>query len=80
MFIYNSEKDPLERGIINLSIAQIVYNEEQIEMLQVRVISALTFDFVFLIIFDDISKEKTSKRIISTIKLFIRTYSQAFGT
>jgi len=35
MFIFNSEKDPLERGIINLSSAQIFYNEEQIEMLQV---------------------------------------------
>ena len=29
---------------------------------------------------DDISKEKTNKRIISTTKLFIRTYSQAFDT
>ena len=38
MFIYNNEKDPLERGIINLSVAQIVYNEEQIEMLQVNTI------------------------------------------
>jgi len=37
VFIYNSDKDPLERGIINLSVAQIVYNEEQIEMLQVIV-------------------------------------------
>ena len=29
---------------------------------------------------DDISKEKTNKRIISTTKLFIRTSSQAFDT
>lgn len=34
VFIYSNERDPLERGLINLSSSQIVYNEEQIEMLQ----------------------------------------------
>ena len=34
VLLYNNDRDPLERGIINLSSAQIVYNEEQIEMLQ----------------------------------------------
>lgn len=34
VFIYNNDRDPLERGLINLSSSQIVYNEEQIEMLQ----------------------------------------------
>ena len=29
LFLYNNEKDPLERGIINLSSAQIEYNEER---------------------------------------------------
>lgn len=35
VLIYNNDRDPLERGIINLSTVQIVYNEEQVEMLQV---------------------------------------------
>jgi hypothetical protein len=35
VFVYNNEKDLLERSIFNLSTAQIVYNEEEIEMLQV---------------------------------------------
>jgi hypothetical protein len=33
--IYNNERDQIERGVINLTTAQIVYNEEQIEMLKV---------------------------------------------
>ena len=37
LFIYMSEKDPLERAIINLSTAQMVYNEQQVEMLQVSI-------------------------------------------
>jgi hypothetical protein len=32
VFIYKNDRDPLERSIINLSTAQIVYSEEQIEM------------------------------------------------
>ena len=36
VFIYNSDRDPLERSLINLSAAQIVYNEEQIEMFKVN--------------------------------------------
>ena len=36
VFIYNSDKEPLERSIFNLSKAQIAYNEQQIETLQVN--------------------------------------------
>lgn len=35
VFIYAGEKDPVELSVFNLSNAQIVYNAEQIEMLQV---------------------------------------------
>ncbi len=35
VFIYNSDRDMIERSLINLSTAQIVYNEEQIEMFKV---------------------------------------------
>ncbi len=35
LFIYNNDKDPIERGFINLTNAQIIYNEEQISMLRV---------------------------------------------
>jgi kinesin family protein 1 len=31
LFVYNNDRDPLERGVINLSTAQILYNEEQLE-------------------------------------------------
>ncbi|CAF0730672.1 unnamed protein product [Brachionus calyciflorus] len=34
VFLYNNDRDPVERGLINLSNAEIVYNEEQIEMLK----------------------------------------------
>lgn len=33
--IYNNERDQIERGVVNLTTAQIVYNEDQIEMLKV---------------------------------------------
>jgi hypothetical protein len=33
--IYNNEKDPLERSIINLSKAKIIYNEDQIGIAEV---------------------------------------------
>lgn len=36
VFIYNSDKDPVERGIINLSTAQVEYSEDQQAMLKVR--------------------------------------------
>lgn len=34
VFIYNSDKDPVERGIINLSTAQVEYNEDQQAMVK----------------------------------------------
>ncbi|XP_053542524.1 kinesin-like protein KIF1B isoform X2 [Ictalurus punctatus] len=33
-FIYNSEKDPVERGVLNLSTAQVEYSEDQQAMLK----------------------------------------------
>lgn len=36
VFIYNSDKDPVERGIINLSTAQVEYSEDQQAMVKVR--------------------------------------------
>lgn len=36
VFIYNSDKDPVERGIINLSTAQVEYSEDQQAMLKVQ--------------------------------------------
>uniref|UniRef100_A0A8C0QW32 Kinesin family member 1B n=1 Tax=Canis lupus dingo TaxID=286419 RepID=A0A8C0QW32_CANLU len=35
VFIYNSDKDPVERGIINLSTAQVEYSEDQQAMVKV---------------------------------------------
>uniref|UniRef100_A0A8C5W8A5 plus-end-directed kinesin ATPase n=1 Tax=Leptobrachium leishanense TaxID=445787 RepID=A0A8C5W8A5_9ANUR len=34
VFIYNSDKDPVERGLINLSTAQVEYSEDQQEMVK----------------------------------------------
>jgi kinesin family member 1 len=34
VLIYNHEKDPLERAVINLQTSQIAYSEDQMEMLQ----------------------------------------------
>ena len=36
VFIYNSDKDQVELGIINLSTAQVEYSEDQQAMLKVR--------------------------------------------
>lgn len=36
VFIYNADKDPVERGIINLSTAQVEYSEDQQAMVKVR--------------------------------------------
>nr|XP_022336970.1 kinesin-like protein unc-104 isoform X11 [Crassostrea virginica] len=36
IYIYNSEKDPVERAIINLATAQIEYSEDQQSLLKVR--------------------------------------------
>ncbi|XP_028308549.1 kinesin-like protein KIF1B isoform X13 [Gouania willdenowi] len=34
VFIYNSDKDPVERGVLNLSTAQVEYSEDQQDMLK----------------------------------------------
>lgn len=36
VYIYNNEKDPVERGLINLTTAQIEYSEDQQAMLKAR--------------------------------------------
>ncbi|WAR14348.1 KIF1A-like protein [Mya arenaria] len=36
VFIYNTEKDPMERGVINLTTAQIEYSEDQQSLLKAR--------------------------------------------
>lgn len=36
VFIYNSDKDPVERCLINLSTAQVEYSEDQQAMVKVR--------------------------------------------
>lgn len=41
VFIYNSDKDPVERGIINLSTAQVEYSEDQQAMVKVSPVSWL---------------------------------------
>jgi len=38
VFIYNSERDPMERGAINLTTAQIEYSEDQQSLLKVGMI------------------------------------------
>ena len=35
VYIYNNEKDPVERGLINLAAAQVDFNEEQQVLLKV---------------------------------------------
>jgi hypothetical protein len=35
IYIYNSEKDPVERSIINLATSQIEYSEDQQSLLKV---------------------------------------------
>lgn len=35
MYIYNSDKDPIERGLINLATAQVEFNEESEAMVRV---------------------------------------------
>lgn len=36
VFIYNNDKDPVERGVLNLSTAQVEYSEDQEAMLRVK--------------------------------------------
>lgn len=36
VFIYNNDKDPVERGILNLSTARVEYSEDQQTMLRVN--------------------------------------------
>ena len=35
VFIYNNEKDPVERGLINLATAQVEFSEESQAMIKV---------------------------------------------
>lgn len=35
VFIYSTDKDPVERGLINLALARIEYSEDQQAMLRV---------------------------------------------
>lgn len=37
VFIYNNDKDPVERGVLNLSTAQVEYSEDQQAMLKVSI-------------------------------------------
>lgn len=45
LFIYNNEKDPVERMLINLSKAKIIYNEDQIGISQVQSFFLQFFSF-----------------------------------
>lgn len=45
VFIYNSDKDPVERGVLNLSTAQVEYSEDQQAMLKVRPLCMLSILF-----------------------------------
>lgn len=46
VFIYNSDKDPVERGVLNLSTAQVEYSEDQQAMLKVTTINSYYPDSV----------------------------------
>lgn len=45
VYIYNNEKDPVERGLINLTTAQIEYSEDQQAMLKVIFIYSKKTDY-----------------------------------
>lgn len=40
VYIYNSERDTVERAILNLSSAQVEYSEDQQAMLKVKIIQS----------------------------------------
>ncbi|XP_071491497.1 kinesin-like protein KIF1A [Diadema antillarum] len=42
VYIYNNEKDPVERGLINLATARVEYSEDQQAMLRARPLSIVT--------------------------------------
>ncbi|XP_030842583.1 kinesin-like protein KIF1A isoform X12 [Strongylocentrotus purpuratus] len=42
VYIYNNEKDPVERGLINLATARVEYSEDQQAMLRARHLSIVT--------------------------------------
>ena len=46
LFIYNNEKDPVERMLINLSKAKIIYNEDQIGISQVVFFFCYNYSFI----------------------------------
>ena len=43
VFIYNSEKDPVERGLINLATAQVEFSEESQAMIKVIYVRLVIF-------------------------------------
>ena len=49
LFVYNNDRDPLERGVINLSTAQILYNEEQLET-----------QYVYIFLLSKLASKKTN--------------------
>ncbi len=44
MYIYNNERDPVTRGIINLATAQIEFSEESQAMIKVSSLTHVVFD------------------------------------
>uniref|UniRef100_A0A3P9PPQ6 Kinesin family member 1B n=1 Tax=Poecilia reticulata TaxID=8081 RepID=A0A3P9PPQ6_POERE len=48
VFIYNSDKDPVERGVLNLSTAQVEYSEDQQAMLKVAFTYLIFFKPAFI--------------------------------
>ena len=49
VFIYNNEKDPVERGLINLATAQVEFSEESQAMIKVSISNYETKNNLFYI-------------------------------
>lgn len=47
VYIYNSDRDTVERAILNLSSAQVEYSEDQQAMLKVKRLQRLFYFIVF---------------------------------
>ena len=45
MYFYNNDKDPVERGLINLANAKVEFSEESQAMIRVGIYSALDVNF-----------------------------------
>lgn len=65
VFIYNSDKDPVERGVLNLSTAQVEYSEDQQAMLKVL------FTIISFIHFFSIPCKVTSKLNLQKVKMLL---------